>query len=80
MLDRTLKSLIAVLLLAGALTGRSAATSRAGDHSSMISPTSAAPAAESAAHRRQREQHIEEGCRELPAAPLSPPPPVATCS
>jgi hypothetical protein len=80
MLDRTLKSLIAVLILAGALTGRSAATSRASHHSSTISRTSGAPTAESAAHRRQREQRTEEGCRELPAAPVSPPPPAATCS
>ena len=79
MLDRTLKSLIAVLILAGTLTGRSSATSRAGYPSSTISRTSTTPAPESAVHRRQREQRIEEGCRELPAAPVSPAPPVA-CS
>jgi len=78
MLDRTLKSLMAVLILAGTLAGQSAATSRVAQRFSTISAPSAARPAGSAAHRRLRALREEEGCRELPTAPVSAP--VAVCS
>jgi hypothetical protein len=75
MLNRTFKSLIAVLIIAGALGAKSAARPTVTQRSSS---TSAPRISEPAPRRRPR---LDDGCRELPApAPREAPAPIATCS
>jgi hypothetical protein len=73
MLDRTLKTLIVVLTLAGAMATNTAATPAAGHDSYTISLGSEAPARSAPVHRR----HLrDEGCFEAPApAPVAAPAP-----
>jgi hypothetical protein len=72
MLGKTFKGLIAALVMAGALGGASAAVATVSQRpaTSLSLPTHA-PA--------RRHPRVEEGCRELPIAPVTPPPP-ASCS
>jgi hypothetical protein len=82
MLNRTLKSLIAVLILAGAPGAKSAATAPGTHRSSSVSST-LAPRVTERLPRRHRRQ--DDGCFELPApaptpAPAPAPAPVASCS
>jgi hypothetical protein len=71
MLTRTFKGFIVLWLAAGAFGGPSAAVATV-SHVSRTVSTQAAP-------RRRPRVEAEEGCRELPAAPVVPPPP-ASCS
>jgi hypothetical protein len=75
MLTRMFKGFIAVLVVAGALGGTSAAVATVSHHSSSVSPSAPAPAP----RRRARQPRVEDGCRELPVAPVVPPP-AASCS
>jgi hypothetical protein len=80
MLMRTFKGVIGLLLVVGAFGGTSVAVATVSRRSSTVSTgasTQAAPAP--AARRRPRVVVVDEGCRELPVAPVVPPSP-ASCS
>jgi hypothetical protein len=74
MLTRTFKGFIGLLVVVGAFGGTSVAVATV-SHRSSTASTQAAPAPSA----RRRARIIEEGCRELPVAPVVPPPP-ASCS
>jgi hypothetical protein len=72
MLAMRFKGFVGALVVVGALGGASVAVATVSSRSSSV----LAPATAARAHRRPR---VEEGCRELPVAPVTPPPP-ASCS
>jgi hypothetical protein len=76
MLGKRLEGFIAALVVAGALGGTSAAVATV-SHRSASASSGAAPAARPPTRRRA--PRVDEGCRELPPAPVAPPP-LASCS
>ncbi len=75
MFMRAFKGFVATVVAAGALGSTAAASHRALGVSNDATQAPTAPGS----RRRPLVQHIEEGCRELPVAPVAPPAP-ANCS